>query len=108
MAVINQVKPMQKLFSLLLILVMTTLSACSQSSDNPYLKVDSKSGKISLTASGASFLSDLALHCIHQEFPNKLSHVINDETEIKGHANSIRLFTAALTGTLRFMVTGCW
>ena len=75
---------MQKLFSLLLILVMTTLSACSQSSDNPYLKVDSKSGKISLTASGASFLSDLALHCIHQEFPNKLSHVINDETEIKG------------------------
>ena len=62
---------------------MTTIQACSQSSDNPYLKTDSK-GKLSLTAAGAAFLSDLALHCIHKEYPNKLSHVMNDETEVKG------------------------
>ena len=30
----------------------------------------------------ASNFAQIALHCIHREFPNKLSHVMNDSTEV--------------------------
>jgi hypothetical protein len=75
---------MQNFISFLLIIIMTTSTACSQSSDNPYLEINATTGQLSLTTEGASYLSSFALECIHQEYPNKLSHVINNANEVKG------------------------
>ena len=36
-----------------------------------------------LKEAGAIHFSNLALHCIHTEFPNKLGHVIIDSTQVK-------------------------
>jgi hypothetical protein len=35
-----------------------------------------------LTAERAGELADLALHCIHREYPNKTGHVMNDSSEL--------------------------
>ncbi len=37
---------------------------------------------LKLTPENATGLAQLAVNCIHREYPNKLSHVMNDETEV--------------------------
>ncbi|MEM7370848.1 MAG: DUF2891 domain-containing protein [Bacteroidota bacterium] len=42
-----------------------------------------KGDQLSLTQEGASHFAKLALNCIQQEYPNKLSHVMHNEEEIQ-------------------------
>jgi len=56
----------------------------SGQSTNPFLDIDVKSGKPSLTEAGASHFAKLALHCIGTEYPNKISHVLNNQSDILG------------------------
>lgn len=58
--------------------------AVGQSEEEPFYRMDAKTGQMELTLRGASHFADLALHCIHREYPNKLSHVMNDSTEVLG------------------------
>lgn len=41
-----------------------------------------KGNHLNLTQAGASHFAKLALNCIQQEYPNKLSHVMHDEEEV--------------------------
>ena len=54
----------------------------SGQNDSSFIDIDIESGKPSITAAGASHFAKLALHCIGTEYPNKLSHVLNNKTEI--------------------------
>lgn len=52
----------------------------AQLPDSPFLiEADNQ---LRLTQEGASHFARLALHCIQQEYPNKLSHVMNSEEEV--------------------------
>lgn len=43
----------------------------------------SKTGVLILTKQTASHFAKLALNCIQKQYPNKLDHVMNDETEVQ-------------------------
>jgi hypothetical protein len=47
------------------------------------LSRDPATGRLTLTTAGASHLAQLALDCIQREYPNKLSHVMNDSSEVR-------------------------
>ncbi len=48
-----------------------------------HLRLDPESGDLRLTTAGAAHLASLAFHCIEQEYPNKLSHVMSDSSEVQ-------------------------
>jgi len=54
----------------------------SQDFDSNFLVKD-KQGNLRLTTEGASHFASLALQCIHQEFPNKLGHVMEGTDDWK-------------------------
>ncbi|MEL7532345.1 MAG: DUF2891 domain-containing protein [Bacteroidota bacterium] len=74
-------------FASLLICLCLFMSfiACSnaQNQKMPFLKEDPHNGLLSLTQAGASHFAKLALKCVDQEYPNKLSHVMNDSSEVQ-------------------------
>ena len=45
---------------------------------------EGQSEQLRLTTETAAELSQLALKCVHQEYPNKPGHVINDAADVKG------------------------
>lgn len=70
---------------LLCLLYFISFTACStaQNQEMPFLKEDSQTKLLSLTEAGASHFAKLALNCLQQEYPNKLSHVMNDSSEVQ-------------------------
>lgn len=58
-----------------IIFFSSIMTSYSQDFDPDFLKKDSN-GNLKLSIKGASHFSSLALKCIHQEFPNKLGHVM--------------------------------
>jgi hypothetical protein len=70
--------------SLILFTLFMALYACTPAQDPemPFLQQDPTTGQLSLTAAGANHLASLALKCVQQEYPNKLSHVMNDSSEV--------------------------
>ncbi|MEL6650827.1 MAG: DUF2891 domain-containing protein [Bacteroidota bacterium] len=77
---------MSRFFPLLICWVcFMSLTSCSpaQNPEMPFLKEDPRSGLLSLTEAGASHFAKLALKCVQQEYPNKLSHVMNDSSEVQ-------------------------
>ncbi|MCK5782719.1 MAG: DUF2891 domain-containing protein [Flavobacteriales bacterium] len=60
--------------------ILLTLSY-NISAQEHYIKTNDQSPV--LTESGAEHFSKMALHCLQTEFPNKLGHVIEDETQVK-------------------------
>jgi hypothetical protein len=53
------------------------------SQDQPLLRREAGTDRLQLTTDGATHLAELALGCIQQEYPNKLSHVMNDGSEVR-------------------------
>ncbi|RMG60574.1 MAG: DUF2891 domain-containing protein [Bacteroidetes bacterium] len=45
------------------------------------LRRDPQTGSLALTEAGASHLAGLALKCLQQPYPNKISHVLNDSSD---------------------------
>ncbi len=43
----------------------------------------SMSGQTQLDAASAARFADLALACVHQEYPNKIAHVLNGDADVK-------------------------
>ncbi|MFK7923314.1 MAG: DUF2891 domain-containing protein [Bacteroidia bacterium] len=77
---------MTRSISLLLCLsYFMSFTACStaQNQEMPFLKEDPQTQLLSLTEAGASHFAKLALKCVQQEYPNKLSHVMNDSSEVQ-------------------------
>ena len=56
----------------------------------------------------ASNFAQIALHCIQREYPNKLSHVMNDSAEVLSPQELHPSFTDVLTGIPQCMGIGCW
>jgi len=52
-----------------------------------YGSEDAKSDIFQLDAQSASHFARLALKCVKKEYPNKLSHVMNDESEVQNPAS---------------------
>lgn len=65
---------------LLFLTILCTIGLNGQNND--YLKVNND-GSFGLNTDGAEFLAQLALNCIHQEYPNKLNQLLSDETQLK-------------------------
>lgn len=63
--------------ALVLLLPMTT--SCQD--DHALLDRNPNTGVLSLTEAGASHLAGLALKCIQNPYPNKISHVLNDSLD---------------------------
>lgn len=68
-------------FLLLSSLLLCVVMAAAQ--PTPLLRNDHPDGLPRLTTAGASHLAQLALHCVTREYPNKLSHVMNDSSEVQ-------------------------
>jgi len=54
-----------------------------QELDSTFLQLDNATGQLSLTEKGANHFAELALNCIQVEYPNKLSHVMADASQVK-------------------------
>ena len=48
----------------------------------------------------------LALECVHQEYPNKIAHVLQSDKDVAPPRELTPPSTAASTGTARFTATG--
>jgi|GEM_PF-406282 len=59
----------------------------NQGFETRYRSEKTKSDFFQLNAKSASHFARLALKCIKKEFPNKLSHVMNDESEVQNPAS---------------------
>ena len=63
----------------------------------------------SLDAAAAQRFAALALACVHQEYPNKIAHVLNGDADVaaaaRADAGVLRLLRLALR---RCTGTGCW
>ena len=58
-----------------------------QALERPYGSEDVESDVFKLDTKSASHFAKLALKCIKKEYPNKLSHVMNDESEVQNPAS---------------------
>ncbi|MEL6676668.1 MAG: DUF2891 domain-containing protein [Bacteroidota bacterium] len=70
--------------TVLLLSGLISFSLMAQPADSSFLTTDLQSGRLQLTQTGASHFANLALSCIQKEYPNKLSHVMADDSEVKG------------------------
>src|SRR5947208_17070183 len=62
-----------------------------------------------LDAATAERFANLALACVHKEYPNKIAHALNGDADVKrDRACSPRPSTAATTGIRPCTGTGCW
>lgn len=80
---INKVQTLFILLTFVLILLLSAQIAGSESSDESQTMGDSAETRFKLNREIASGFSRLALECIHKEYPNKPSHVINHESDVK-------------------------
>jgi hypothetical protein len=68
-------------------LIMLLFTFCQKSEDQAfkaqYKVEDEESDVFQLDLESASHFASLALKCIKKEYPNKLSHVMNDESEVQ-------------------------
>ncbi|MEM7658207.1 MAG: DUF2891 domain-containing protein [Bacteroidota bacterium] len=62
------------------LIALLPMSVWAQDSEE-LLQRDPQSGELSLTQAGASHLAGLALKCLQQPYPNKISHVLNDSSD---------------------------
>jgi hypothetical protein len=62
------------------LLAVLPMTVCAQD-EEAFLQRTPGSGALSLTEAGASHLAGLALKCLQQPFPNKISHVMNDSSD---------------------------
>jgi len=65
-----------------LICLILPLSTTAQELDTTFVQVDVKTGQLSLTQKGASHFARRALSCIQVEYPNKLSHVMRNASQV--------------------------
>ena len=56
----------------------------------------------------AERFANLALACVHKEYPNKISHNLNSDADVAPPRKLTPAFYAATTGTLRYTGIGCW
>ncbi|MEE9392312.1 MAG: DUF2891 domain-containing protein [Planctomycetota bacterium] len=75
---IAKVRP---LFSICL--VISTIAVCSQSCATPINPRNVSEPRTALDASSAVRFADLALDCLHREYPNKLTHVLQSDADVK-------------------------
>lgn len=64
---------------LLLFILHFSLQAASQQADYYHIKKDSTG--FELTVEGASFLASLPLKCLQQEYPNKINHTAQNDSD---------------------------
>ena len=65
--------------------------------------------RAAIDPAAAARFAQLALACVHLEYPNKIAHLLRSDADLQVHRMSSRLrSTAATTGTLRCTATGCW
>ncbi|MCD6596224.1 MAG: DUF2891 domain-containing protein [Bacteroidales bacterium] len=58
------------------------ISSCDNPKNGPATEINELTGIPELTMEAASNFANIALNCIQREYPNKLSHVMNDSTEV--------------------------
>lgn len=66
-----------------LVFLVMSLNVRSEDSNDDRIPAARSSTKSGLSRKTASGFCRLALKCIHREYPNKLSHVMNDEKEVQ-------------------------
>lgn len=71
---------MKHYYTLLLVFFFSSINA-QQETGNNFL-VLAADGRMELTQAGASHFAQLALDCIHKEYPNKLNQVLHDSTQL--------------------------
>jgi hypothetical protein len=71
------------LYSLIICFFFFSGSIKNQAFEMQYKSENAKSDFFQLDAKSASHFAKLALKCIKKEFPNKLDHVMNDESEVQ-------------------------
>src|SRR6266480_1712236 len=59
-------------------------------------------------ASAAERFAKLALACVHKEYPNKISHVLNSDADVAPPRNLTPRFAAVTIGIPQCTGTGCW
>lgn len=67
----------------LLFTCLLTISLCVAHTQADKYLTQTPDGRLALTIDGADFLAELALSCMHQEYPNKLNQMLSDETMLK-------------------------
>lgn len=65
-----------------LILLLMTAMTTAQEDSAPHLQTTA-TGRLQLTAEGASHFANLALSCLQQEYPNKLNQTLENEEMLK-------------------------
>ncbi len=78
-------------YGILVLLIISLFSFCREQQDQssglrPSLESD-KADVFRLDAESASHFAELALKCVKREYPNKLEHVMNDESDVKNPAS---------------------
>ena len=71
----------------LLACVLLSAVSCSEAGDNARISTDSASAveerSPRFDAAAATRFADLALACVHQEYPNKIAHVLTGEHDVR-------------------------
>jgi hypothetical protein len=67
---------------LLPLLVLLCVAACSSGDPDETTPSTTQENKLALTTESATRFARLALDCMHREYPNKLSQVLADETQL--------------------------
>lgn len=66
------------------LIILFSSMGVGQAIQSEYLQQESENSALTLTEKGVSHFAKLALHCIQTEYPNKISHVMKDETDVQG------------------------
>jgi len=70
-------------YFLVIITFFFFVSCKNQASDKQYKSKDVKLDILQLDMESASHFAKLALKCVKKEFPNKMDHVMNDQSEVQ-------------------------
>ncbi len=70
-------------FSILFFSFLLVVPSCSNLKKEPATDMNKLTNIPELTMETASNFANIALNCIQREYPNKLSHVMNDSTEVQ-------------------------
>lgn len=65
------------------ILMISVLITSTLNAQNDQYLIRNGDGSFGLNADGAEFLAQLAISCIHQEYPNKLNQLLKNENQIQ-------------------------
>jgi hypothetical protein len=75
--------PLRTGHALILALLIMTASACDKQEPEPMPMYSEHEQGLALNQTGASHFAQLALDCIHREYPNKLNQVLESEEFLK-------------------------